>query len=323
MKTKHLSIMFTDIKGFTSKTANKSRKELHRMLELHDALIKPIFKEFGGKIIKTIGDAFLVTFASPTEAVLCGMKIQKVLAKHNEYNEHGDILEVRVAINCGEVTLKGRDIFGDPVNIAARLEGVAEAGDVYFTEAVYLSMNKSEIPTADIGHRHFKGIPEDIKVYKVLKEGFKGKIEKRKSVLGIGKLPIPDKIWVYTKKLFKWAAIIVFILFIIGLIVGDDEEEEYYEEELYLDGLSFETALWPPVDESADQMEMMQEAVALEYEYIYAYACEGVSIATTPDGGPDIDQELVEYQDEAYDVLTVHCDDGYDEVYFFHVYFDI
>ena len=75
MKVKHLSIMFTDIKGFTSKTARKSRQELHRMLELHDALIKPIFKEFGGKVIKTIGDAFLVTFTSPTEAVLCGMKM--------------------------------------------------------------------------------------------------------------------------------------------------------------------------------------------------------------------------------------------------------
>lgn len=312
--------MFTDIKGFTSKTANKSRKELHNMLELHDALIKPIFKEFGGKIIKTIGDAFLVTFTSPTEAVLCGMKIQKVLAKHNEHNEHGDILEVRVAINSGEVTLKGKDIFGDPVNIAARLEGVAEAGDVYFTEAVYLSMNKSEIPTADVGYRHFKGIPEDIKVYKVLKEGHKGKTKKRKIVLGTDKLPTPDKIWIYIKKLFKWAAIIVFILFIIGMIFGDDEEQ--YEEELYLDGMSFETALWPPVDESADQITMMQEAVALEYDYIYAYACEGVSIDTTPDGGLYIDQELVEHQGEPYDVLTVHCDDGYDEVYFFHVYFD-
>ena len=127
MKVKHLSIMFTDIKGFTSKTAKKSRKELSRMLELHDALIRPIFKEFGGKVIKTIGDAFLVTFTSPTDAVLCGIKIQKVLAKHNKYNDDGDRLEVRVAINSGEVTVKGNDIFGDAVNTAARLEGVAEA----------------------------------------------------------------------------------------------------------------------------------------------------------------------------------------------------
>jgi len=200
----------------------------------------------------------------------------------------------------------------------------AEAGDVYFTEAVYLSMNKSEIPTADVGYRHFKGIAEDIKVYKVLKEGHKGKVKKRKLVSEIGKLHITHKIWMFTKKVFKWAAIILVILFFIGLFVGDDEdteEEEYLEE--YLDGLSFETALWPPVDESADPMDMMQEAVALEYEYIDAVACEGVSIATTPDGGRDIDQALVDHQDELYDVLTVHCNDGNDEVYFFHTYLDV
>src|SRR3989344_8941315 len=181
METKHLTIMFTDVKGFTARTSSSSRKELHKMLELHEELIAPIFKRFRGKIVKTIGDAFMVTFPSPTDAVLCGIEIQKVLANHNESAEDGDRLEVRVAINSGEVTVKNNDVFGEAVNIAARLEGIADAGDIYFTESVYLAMNKSEIPTAEVGYRHFKGIPEDIKVYKVLNEKKKkGKIFRRK-----------------------------------------------------------------------------------------------------------------------------------------------
>ena len=77
---KHMTIMFTDIKGFTDKTTKISRTQLHKLLEMHDELIIPIFKEFRGRVVKTIGDSFMVVFHSPTNAVLCGIKIQKILA---------------------------------------------------------------------------------------------------------------------------------------------------------------------------------------------------------------------------------------------------
>jgi len=211
LRTKHLTVMFTDIKGFTSRTSHSTREKLERILDLHEQLIKPIFEKFEGNIIKTIGDAFMVTFDSPTDALLCGMKIQKTLTEHNASADPEDRLEVRVAINSGEVTMKNGDVFGEAVNIASRLEGVADAGDIYFTESVYLAMNKSEIPTAEVGYRHFKGVPDEVKVYKVLMES-KKKLFKRDKLLYLGSR---QPTW---KKVLKWAAIVFIILIILNIL---------------------------------------------------------------------------------------------------------
>ena len=202
--TKHLTIMFTAIKGFTSKTSAKSRNQVEAMLELHDNLVRPVFKEYGGKVIKTIGDAFLATFESPTDAVQCGMEIQKVLEKHNKESEEKDQIEVRVGINSGEVHVKENDVFGEAVNIASRIESIAKPGEIYFTEAVFLSMNKREVPSAEIGYRHLKGIPSEIKVYKVIREDQLRKY--RKPAYG-EKESIPAFLW---RK--KWWVLLVFIL---------------------------------------------------------------------------------------------------------------
>lgn len=170
LKTKNLSIMFTDMKGFTARTATHSRKQLHHLLELQDELIKPAIKQFDGNIVKTIGDAFMVSFESPTDAVLCGMKIQENVLNHNSRSPSTDQIEVRIAVNSGEVNIKDKDVFGEPVNVASRIEAIAEPNEVYFTESVFLTMNRNEIPTAEVGHRKLKGIPEEIKVYKVMSE---------------------------------------------------------------------------------------------------------------------------------------------------------
>jgi len=170
IKTKTLSIMFTDMKGFTVRTSTHSRKQLQHLLELQDEVIKPAIKHYDGNIVKTIGDAFMVSFESPTDAVLCGMKIQENVLNHNVRAPSSDQIEVRIAINTGEVNIKDNDVFGEPVNVASRIEAIAEPNEVYFTESVYLSMNKNEIPTAKVGYRKLKGIPEEIKVYKVVSE---------------------------------------------------------------------------------------------------------------------------------------------------------
>ena len=79
VETKHLTVMFTDIKGFTETTSMKNREEIEDFLDLHEKLITPIFQKYKGRVVKTIGDAFMVVFHSPTNAVLCGMEIQKKL----------------------------------------------------------------------------------------------------------------------------------------------------------------------------------------------------------------------------------------------------
>ncbi len=173
MKTSNLAIVFTDIKGFTARTSQQTYEENQRMLRVHDALLTPVFKAFGGRPIKTIGDSFLVVFDSPTQAVLCGVAIQDRLWDYNRRVAEAEQIHVRVAVNMGEVRVERGDVFGEPVNIAARVEGLADAGEVLFTEAVYLSMNKAEVPSQEHGVHELKGIPEKVRVYRVPPGGYR------------------------------------------------------------------------------------------------------------------------------------------------------
>ncbi|MFL5343962.1 MAG: adenylate/guanylate cyclase domain-containing protein [Hyalangium sp.] len=169
MKTANLAIVFTDIKGFTERTSRQTHEENQRLLQVHHDLLAPLFKAFGGRILKSIGDAFLVTFESPTQAVLSGVAIQDRLWEYNRTAPESAQLHVRVAINVGEVRVESSDVFGEPVNIAARVESITEAGEVYFTEAVYLAMNKAEVPSQEVDAFELKGIPGKIRVFRVPK----------------------------------------------------------------------------------------------------------------------------------------------------------
>ena len=83
MGTQNLTIMFTDIKGFTSRTSDETRKGVSDLIERHERLLLPVFHYFDGIVVKTIGEAFLVCFLSPTDAVLCGVTIQEGLRRYN------------------------------------------------------------------------------------------------------------------------------------------------------------------------------------------------------------------------------------------------
>ncbi|MHC4251104.1 MAG: adenylate/guanylate cyclase domain-containing protein [Planctomycetota bacterium] len=170
MPSRVLTVMFTDIKGFTERTSNSSRIELRKILAEHETLLRPVVEDFGGRVVKTVGDAFMVVFESPTNAVLCGIMIQERLRERNETLPRKEHLEVRVALNSGEVVEREGDFFGDAVNIASRIEGITEVGEIYFTESVYLAMNKAEVPSSEVGTRRLKGIPEAIRVYSVIRD---------------------------------------------------------------------------------------------------------------------------------------------------------
>jgi class 3 adenylate cyclase len=170
MSSRVLTIMFTDIKGFTERTSLSSREELDNILGEHEELLMPLLPDFGGRLVKTVGDALLVAFESPTNAVLCGIMMQDRLRGRNKDMPEGEHLEIRVAINTGEVLEREGDVFGDAVNIAARIEGITDASEIFFTESVYLAMNKAEVPSSEVGQRRLKGIPEPIKIYKVIQD---------------------------------------------------------------------------------------------------------------------------------------------------------
>lgn len=164
----NLTIMFTDIVGFSDLVTKLSRAESEKLLQKHDRILNKMIRRFRGKTVKSIGDSFLVVFRSPTDAVLCGMAMQDALWEANLDEGVIHPIVIRVAINAGEVRLTRHDVFGDAVNIASRLEQVTPAGAVYLTESVYLAMSKSEVRLARIDSFQFKGIEEKINVYSAL-----------------------------------------------------------------------------------------------------------------------------------------------------------
>lgn len=168
MQTRTLTIVFTDIKGFTERTSAADRAFVLRLIETHDRLLKPIIRQYQGTLVKTIGDAYLLTFESPTNAVLCAIVMQETLHDHNAKVAPEERIEIRVAINTGEVNLVPNDILGEAVNVASRVESITEPNEIWFTEATYLAMNKQEVPNSLVGEFRLKGIPEALKVYRVV-----------------------------------------------------------------------------------------------------------------------------------------------------------
>lgn len=174
MKTQNLSIVFIDIVGFTPRTSSQTRDENEQMLRRFSDAVKPLVRAYKGNVIKTIGDAFLLTFHSPTDALLCCTAIHDRLTESNTEVPDADRFEIRAAVNVGEVRVEGGDVFGEAVNIAARIEGQAGAGEIYFSEAVYLAMTRSEVPTEEVGYTELKGIPEKVRLYRVPHAGAVG-----------------------------------------------------------------------------------------------------------------------------------------------------
>ena len=162
-----LTIMFIDLAGYTKRTTRLGRAEFNELHDVFDALSIPTIKQYKGWIIKKIGDAFLAAFRSPTDAVKCGISIQNRFMEYNKHCDQKDQLHVRVVLHTGEVLVKNGDVYGDAVNTAARIEGIAKADHIVFSGSTYLSMNKAEIPFIHLGTFRFKGLKEPVRLFRV------------------------------------------------------------------------------------------------------------------------------------------------------------
>ncbi len=162
-----LTVMFIDIVGYTSTTARLNRESFNQLHDVFDTLALPIFEKYAGTVVKKIGDAFLVTFKSPTDAVLCGIELQGVFTQYNTTKKPKYPLKIRVALHTGEVLLRNGDVYGDAVNTAARIEGIAGPEEIVFSETVFLSMNKNEIPFVHLGLRKLKGLKYPVRMFRV------------------------------------------------------------------------------------------------------------------------------------------------------------
>ncbi len=167
MKTENLAIILTDIVGYTEATSRLSRKEQKEMLSLHNQLLFPIIRNFGGRVVKTIGDALLLVFRSPTDSMLCSMAMQDALYDFNRKSKHGQELHIRIAASLGEVRVARKDVFGEPVNLTSRIESITPEDEIYLSDAIYLAMNKAEVPCIEVGLKLLKGITEPVRIWQI------------------------------------------------------------------------------------------------------------------------------------------------------------
>ena len=161
-------IMFTDMVDYTAMTQANERLALE-LLEKQRSLLKPLFRAYGGRVVKTMGDAFLVEFDSALDATDCAVEVQTVLHGYNESAPEEGRIRLRVGIHLGDVAHQKNDVLGDAVNIASRIEPLAEPGGICISEQVFDQVrNKETTPFAKLAATELKGVSFPIDVYRVV-----------------------------------------------------------------------------------------------------------------------------------------------------------
>lgn len=162
------AIMFTDIVGYTALTQQNEALSLE-LLNEHNRLLRPIFSKYAGREIKTMGDAFHVEFASALDAVRCAIELQETLNEHNASVLPERQLQIRIGIHVGDVVPQGQDIFGDAVNVASRIQPLAEPGGICISAQVYDQVhNKIEAPLRSLGKQELKNVAVPLEVFKLV-----------------------------------------------------------------------------------------------------------------------------------------------------------
>lgn len=161
-------IMFTDMVGYSALTQRDERLALE-LLEEHRRLVRPLLAQHGGREIKTIGDAFLVEFSSSLAAATCAIAIQQALHDHNLGAAPDRRVLIRIGLHAGDVVHQENDVLGDGVNIAARIEPLAEAGGICVSEDVARQIqNKVGYPVTRLGTGDLKNIAMPVGIYRVV-----------------------------------------------------------------------------------------------------------------------------------------------------------
>lgn len=162
------AIMFTDIKGFSKKMGENETVAM-ALLKAHDAMMKELFGKYDGRVIKSIGDSFMVDFSSAVNAVKCAIEVQEIFWHYNKGKGDLESIAIRIGIHLGDVITDGHDIFGDGVNIASRIEAITSPSRICISQDIYNQIkNKMEVHTYSLGMMEFKNIAEPIEIHEIL-----------------------------------------------------------------------------------------------------------------------------------------------------------
>jgi len=160
--------MFTDIVGYTALGQRNESLSL-ALVDEQRKLLRPIFIRHGGREVKTIGDAFLVEFPSALEAVRCAYDIQRATREFNITLPGEKRIHLRVGVHLGDVVESQGDISGDAVNVASRIEALAEDGGVCLTRQVHDQVqSKFELPLVGLGSKSLKNVSAPLEIYKMV-----------------------------------------------------------------------------------------------------------------------------------------------------------
>src|ERR1700761_3177951 len=158
----------------------------HRVKRIEGELIEPSIAEHNGVLVKTTGDGFIATFDSPVEAVRCSIVIQQNLIGRNASVPKHSWIEYRIGVNLGDVIIEPDDVYGDGVNVASRLEGIAQPGEVFISGGIYEQIkHKVVCGYESLGDRRVKNITDPVRVYRVLPDAmaFSRTRKRRENVL--------------------------------------------------------------------------------------------------------------------------------------------
>jgi adenylate cyclase len=171
MERRLAAIMDADVVGYSRLVRSDEDGTLAALKSLLADLIGPKIAEHHGRVVKFMGDGVLAEFASVVEAVRAAAEMQQALAERNAVLPKGQRIEFRVGVNLGDVVIDGDDIHGDGVNVAARLEGLAEPGGVCVSAAVYDQVrDRLELSFEDLGEQRVKNIDRPVRVWRWVRD---------------------------------------------------------------------------------------------------------------------------------------------------------
>ena len=171
MERRLSAILAADIAGYSALMGADEARTV-RDLKAHQAVVLPMVGEFAGRIIDTAGDGILADFPSVVNAVECAVAIQSKMAERNAAIEPERRMQFRVGINIGDVVHDEARIYGDGINVAARLEGLAEAGGICISSKVYEEISgRIDLACRDIGEQQLKNIARPVRAYQVRLDG--------------------------------------------------------------------------------------------------------------------------------------------------------